>query len=128
MILDTSVLVSAERDERRTEDLLGSERDIAIAAVTLAELIVGTLIGDEARRAQRRAFVEGLVEQLRIEPYTAGVAGEHARLIVATRWTGSVRSAHDLQIAATASHTRRAVVTHDSRGFADLPGVDVRVP
>jgi tRNA(fMet)-specific endonuclease VapC len=40
--------------------------------------------------------------------------------------TGRARGAHDLIIAATAAARDRFVVSTDSAGFADLPGVSVR--
>ncbi len=128
VIVDTSVLVSLERDEDRVDALLGeAPGEVAIAAVTVAELVVGGLLASTAHREQRAAFVEGLLERVRIEPYTEAVAREHARLMVAARRSGTPRAAHDLQIAATAAHTGRVVVTHDLAGFRDLPGVDARV-
>jgi tRNA(fMet)-specific endonuclease VapC len=70
--------------------------------------------------------VEDVLETLTIEEYTLATARAHAKLLAATRVTGTPRGAHDLIIAATAAASGRIVITGDLRGFADLPGVDVR--
>ncbi len=128
VIADTSVLVALERDEGRADVVLGeASGDVVIAAVTVAELLVGVLLAGEDQRGRRAAFVDGVLERVRVEPYTETVAREHARLIVAARRSGTPRTAHDLIIAATAAHTGRVVVTHDLAGFRDLPGVEARV-
>ena len=127
LILDTTVLVSAERGRRRLERAIGDDDDVAIAAVTAAELLVGVELAGPERRAARGAFVEDLLETLTVEDYTLATARVHAHLLAATRSAGSPRGAHDLIIAATAAASGRVVVTIDARGFQGLPGVDVRL-
>jgi tRNA(fMet)-specific endonuclease VapC len=98
-----------------------------VAAVTIAELLVGVELAGARRRTARAAFVEDVIETLTIEDYTLATARAHAQLLAATRAGGTPRGAHDLIIAATAVASGRAVVTADARGFHDLAGVDVRV-
>jgi tRNA(fMet)-specific endonuclease VapC len=121
------VLVSAERRRRRIEDTIGDEDDVAIAAITAAELIVGVELADGRRKAKRVAFVEDVLDTLTIEDYTLATARAHARLLAYARASGRPRGAHDLVIAATAVASERIVVTADAQGFADLPGVTMRV-
>lgn len=127
LILDTTVLISVERARHALEDVIRDDDDAAIAAVTVAELLVGVELATARRRAGRESLVRELLEGLTIEDYTAETARSHASLLVATRRQGRPRGAHDLIIAATALTTGRAVVTTDTRGFADLPGVEVRL-
>ena len=101
--------------------------DVAIAAVTAAELLVGVELADDRQRPDRAAFVEDVLQTLSVEDYTLATARTHAHLLAATRVSGTPRGAHDLIIAATALATERAVVTADAHGFRELPGVDVRV-
>ena len=87
----------------RLDDLIGDEDDVAIAAVTAAELLVGLaawLTRHVARN--RRSFVEGLLESIAVEEYDLEVARVHAALLAHTRRSGRARGAHDLLIAATA--------------------------
>lgn len=126
LILDTTVLVSVERGRRELGDTIGTDDDVAIAAVTVAELLVGVELATARRRARREGLVRELLEVLPVEDYTAKTARAHAMLLAATRRQGRPRGAHDLIIAATALATGRTLVTADVRGFADLPGVPVR--
>ena len=127
LILDTTVLVDAERSGRRLDRLIADEDDIAIAAVTAAELLVGVELADDARRPGRAAFVRSVLDTVPIEDYDVQVARVHARLLAHVRRSGRPRGAHDLIIAATAAARDRLVVSTDATAFADLPGVPVRV-
>jgi tRNA(fMet)-specific endonuclease VapC len=41
LLLDTTFLIDAERDAAVLDELIGDEDDVAVAAVTVAELLVG---------------------------------------------------------------------------------------
>jgi tRNA(fMet)-specific endonuclease VapC len=127
LILDTTVLVTAERRRARLDPAIADEDDVAIAAVTAAELLVGVALANARQRKGRAAFVEDVLRTLSVEDYTLMTARAHANLLAATRVSGTPRGAHDMIIAATAVATGRAVVTADAGGFSDLPGLDVRV-
>lgn len=126
LILDTTVFVDAERSGRQLNRLIADEDDVAIAAVTAAELLVGVELADDTRRPIRAAFVRSVLATVPVEDYDLQVARVHATLLAHVRRTGRPRGAHDLIIAATASARDRLVVSNDSTAFADLPGVPVR--
>jgi tRNA(fMet)-specific endonuclease VapC len=109
------------------DEVVGDDDDIAMAAVTVAELLVGVQLADPTHEPARRRYVDSLIDTIPIEPYDLEVARTHAALLAHTRNEGRARGAHDLLIAATARRSRRTVVTADPRGFADLPQVHVRV-
>jgi tRNA(fMet)-specific endonuclease VapC len=126
LILDTTVLVDAEREGiAALEALIGDEDDVAIAAISVAELAVGGELGDEKRRALRKAFVDAALKALSVESYDLDVALAHGALLAHTRRAGRPRGAHDLIIAATARARGREVVSADESGFAELPEVVV---
>lgn len=127
LILDTVALVAAERDGTQIRALVGDEDDVAIAAITAAELLVGVELADGRRRGRRRRFVEAILETIPAEPYDLETARVHASLLAHTRRAGRQRGAHDLLIAATGLRTNRTVVTTDVAGFEDLPGVRLRL-
>lgn len=127
LILDTSVLVAVERRSDAIEELIGDEDDVAIAAVTAAELLVGVERADDRHRARRAGFVTDVLETVVLVPYDLGVARAHAALLAHAQRAGRQRGAHDLIIAATGVATARTVLTADAAGFADLPGVRVLV-
>jgi len=123
LILDTTALVRAERGGTRLEQLLDDDDDVAIAAITAAELLVGVELATAAHRRAREAFVGDVLATIPIEEYDLEVARAHARLLAHVRRTGRPRGAHDLIIAATAAATGRTVVTSDASGFDQLPDV-----
>lgn len=127
VLLDTTYLVDGERSGSDLDQSIDDEDDVAIAAVTVAELRVGALIATGKRRAARSAFVDDVVRALDIVGYDADVAEAHAELLVAVRSQGRPRGAHDLIIAASALATDRDVVSADSSAFRDLPGVRTRI-
>lgn len=126
LILDTTVLINAERAAGAPLDAIGDDDDVAIAAITAAELLVGVELADESRREQRRAFVAAVLEAIPVESYDLDVARTHAALLAHARQTGRPRGTHDLIIAATAANSGRMVLTADGAGFSGLPGVEVR--
>lgn len=126
LILDTTILVAAERSGVDLDELIADADDVAIAAVTAAELLVGVELADDGRRPGRERFVEALLEAVPIEDYDLDVARVHAALLAHAHRTGRPRGAHDLLIAATGSARDRTVVTADRTGFEGLPGVSLR--
>ncbi len=125
MILDTTVLVDAERGGDALEHAVGDADDVAIAAITVAELRVGVRLARGRRREKRERFVAAVLDAVTIEPYELSVAEVHAELLAHTRRAGTPRGAHDLIIASTSVARDRGVVTLDRGGFAGLPGVVV---
>ena len=128
LLLDTSVLIDAERSGADLDDLIDDEDEAAVAAITIAELGVGVEIATGRRRTARRVFLDELVGIVPVLPYDLDVARVHSALLVAARDGGRPRGAHDLIIAATARAAGRIVVTTDRVAFDELPGVSVRVP
>jgi tRNA(fMet)-specific endonuclease VapC len=127
LILDTWILIAVERHRRSIDELVEDEDDVAIAAVTVAELLVGVELADRRRNRAREGYLTRVVRTIPIEPYDLDVARAHARLLAHARRSGRSRGAHDLIIAATAFAKGRSVVTVDAAGFDDLPGVSLKL-
>lgn len=123
--MDTTVLVDVERRAGDLDAVMADDDDVAIAAVTVAELLVGVALAGARQRPARQAFVDDVLEAMPVLAYDAEVADAHAALLVATRQAGRPRGAHDLIIAATARATGRTVVTADPSGFEGLPDVEL---
>lgn len=98
-----------------------------MAAVTIAELLVGVELADATRRSARQRFVDDVKNTIGIVDYDVMVAANHAQLLIVTRRQGRPRGAHALIIAATARATERDVVSADPSAFGDLPGVNLQV-
>lgn len=122
LILDTTVLVDAERGGDALRAAVEDSDDVAIAGVTVAELKVGIELAEGRRRETRERFVSEVLAAVSIEVYDASVADAHAALLAHVRRTGTPRGAHDLIIAATARARDRQVVSFDG-DFGGLPGV-----
>ena len=123
LLLDSTFLIDAERGASPLDGLIGDDDDVAIAAVTVAELHVGVQLAQSRQRARRRTYVNEIVATIPILPYDQKVAVEHANLLVAVRRAGRPRGAHDLIVAATAVAFARVVVSANRRAFDGLPGV-----
>jgi tRNA(fMet)-specific endonuclease VapC len=126
LLLDTTLLVDADRAGGALDEAIADDDDVAIAAVTVAELRVGALLAKRKAAAARAAFVDDVLDAVPVIAYDRAAAEAHARLLVEVRRAGTPRGAHDLVVAATAVATGRSVVAAHARAVFDLPGVDVR--
>jgi tRNA(fMet)-specific endonuclease VapC len=106
--------------------VIADEDDVAIAAITVAELRVGSLLASGRARTERKAFITDVLAAVPVVDYDLEVAEAHAELLAEVRRQGKPRGAHDLLIAATAKASRRTVVTADAKAFANLGGLEVR--
>ena len=126
LLLDTTFLIDAERSGGDLDEIIEDDDDVAIAAVTVAELRVGAFLAKPRYRAARVDYVEDVIATIPVLDYDLDVAEAHAELLVEVRSQGRPRGAHDLIIAATAKAFDLAVVSVDASAFTDLPGVRTR--
>lgn len=124
LLFDTTFLIDAERSDEDLDDAIDDNDDVAIAAVTVAELRMGALLASRQHRAARAAYIDDVIDTIPILSYDVEVAEAHAELLVAVRQQGKPRGAHDLIIAATAKASDRHIVTADPTAFRNLPGVE----
>lgn len=125
LLLDTTFLIDVERETHDLDAWIRDDDDVAMAAVTVAELQVGIELASGRHRDRRADFVRAIVEVVPVLPYDIDTALVHAELLADARRSGRPRGAHDLIIAATAKAAGRAVVSADPSGFEDLPGVEL---
>ena len=133
LVLDSSVLVAAERKKLTTPQVIARIRGaiadvpIVICSLTVAELGHGIYRADTVERArQRRQFLDELRAHVPIQPVTditaeiiARIGGEQAAKSV------NVPLA-DLIIGACALELAYAVATANVRDFGRFPGLEVR--
>ena len=126
MILDTSVLVAAERRRLRFEDLLralGGE-SVAIAAITATELLHGYhRATDRSVRARRSAFVEGVLEAVPVLPYGVPEARRHAEIWAELAREGTLIGPYDLLVGATALARGHSLATLNRDELARIHGL-----
>ena len=132
LILDSSVIIAAERKRQTVEEFLTfvgqsfGEIEIAISAVTLAKLVHGVVRANtpEVRHA-RRAFMDELKKHVPVHPVsdsTAEIAGQISGEQAAK---GITLPADDLLIGASAIEQGYAVATLNTRHFQKIPGLQV---
>jgi len=123
LLLDTTFLIDAERSDQELDDLISDADDVAIAAVTAAELLVGVELASTKQRKARQEHLDAVIASIPVLSYDLAIAVEHAALLVLVRKAGRPRGAHNLIIAATARATKRTIVSADRSAFQDLPNV-----
>ena len=121
-LIDTSVVIDLERIERAD---LPSE--LAISAVTLAELAAGPHATDDpaerARRQERLQRTEATFEPLPVDGAVARAYGRVYAAVAAAGRKARGRRAFDLLIAATALAAELPLYTRNPDDFADLNGL-----
>lgn len=98
-------------------------RDIAISAITWAELLAGAASSD--RPAQSTARQRSLLDKHVCLPFGADAAVEYARIRAWLRRQGTPIGKLDTQIAAIAHVHQLVVVTHNTRHFSRVPGLPI---
>ena len=123
-LVDTSVITRAEREAL---DLAARVPDgeIAIAAMTAAELLRGVHRADPEHRSRRAAVVDRLLARVPTIPFDLRIARIHARLWAELQASGTLIGPADLQIAATALALGWSVATYNVREFGRVPGLTV---
>jgi tRNA(fMet)-specific endonuclease VapC len=125
VLIDTSVLVNAERRGLPLERALG-DQDRAISVITASELLHGVHRATDGHvRARRQAFVEHLIAAIEPLPVTTSVARVHAEVWAGLEREGETIGAHDMWIAATALSRGMEVATANPQEFERVPGLVV---
>lgn len=127
-LIDSSVLIAAEREAGLDGLSAPSDAGVAIAAITASELLHGVHRADSAaRRRKRQRFVDELLEGLPVVAFDLDVARVHAALWADLSARGRLIGAHDLIIAATALAHDLTVATRNIRHFQRVEGLSVTV-
>jgi predicted nucleic acid-binding protein len=127
ILIDTSVLVAADRGQLDLEPLLGrlGDEEVAMASITASELLHGVHRLRGASRARSEVLVERLIDRLPVVDFDLAAARVHAALSAELRARGTQVGAHDLLIAATAVLLDYAVATRDLRSFPRIKGLKI---
>ena len=128
IVLDTSVLIAAERGALRIEPFLeqaGAE-PVGIAAITASELLHGChRARTAALKARRFAFVEALLDLIPVLPFGVAEARRHAELWASLVRAGTLVGPHDMLIGATALARGDGLATLNVREYSRIPGLHV---
>jgi predicted nucleic acid-binding protein len=128
IVLDSSVIIEAERKGQTVEQLLehieegAGEVEIAICSVTVAELVHGIHRANTREiRERRRAFVDELKRHVPVHPVTESTAEIIGRISGEQAAKGIKIPFDDLAIGAAALEQGYAVATLNLRHFRMIP-------
>ena len=132
LILDSSVVIASERSgetvERLIERVVGvtGDQEAALSAIGLTELIHGLYRAQTpAVRLRRQSFLDELLRDLTVYPYTKETAMLAGKLDGEQQSKGVVIPFGDLLIGATALALGFSVLTENLRDFQKIPGLSV---
>jgi predicted nucleic acid-binding protein len=132
LILDSSVLVAAERQGHNARQMLASiarkiaETEVGISVVTLIELSHGAARADTPeRKAKRHKFIEELLTAIPTHPVTVPLALRAGQIDGENQARGTRVPLPDLLIGVTALELGYGVGTANLRHFQQLPGLSV---
>ena len=124
-LLDTNIVsyfvkgVSTDLVQRMQVGL--DAEDIAISAITRAELRYGVEMMDKFDKRRKR--IDLLLRELSALPWSVAAADEFGRLKAYLRRNGTPVGDFDTQIAAHALAENLILVTHNTRHFERIPGL-----
>ena len=127
IILDTSLLIAAERGEWNIEAYTQGreEEPFGLSVISVSELLHGVHRADSnKRRLKRSAYVEKIIELFPIYPFDLAAARIYADLWAHLLAKGIRVGAHDLMIGATAMSLGFSVASADKRHFDKIEGLE----
>ena len=132
LILDSSVLITAEREGQNARQMLAAvsakagNTEIAISVVTLIELAHGAArAGTPERKAKRQQFIQELLMALPVHPVSAPIALRAGQIDGEAQAKGIRLPLSDLLIGVTALELGYSVATGNLRHFQMIPGLPV---
>ena len=127
-LVDTSVLIAAQRADIDLASRLATVGDLKIATATIcvSELLHGPhRMTNAVARARAERRIEDLLARFSIVAFDLEIARLHARLGADLAASGTQVGAHDLIIAATTLSLDYRLATRDRRSFPRIPGLDI---
>ena len=125
LILDTSVLIAAEKGEVDFS-LWQDYGEAYISSITLTELLVGVhRANTEERKVKRSAFVEHVISKIANLAFGEEEARTYAQLLRSLFEQGTTLGVHDMLIGATAISRGYPILTMNIADFKRIPGLEV---
>jgi predicted nucleic acid-binding protein len=128
IILDTSVLIEAERQELIIDKFTGNRKEelFGLSVISVAELLNGVHRADSTkRRLKRSAYVEKIIELFPVYSFEISIARIYSELWADLSRKGTQIGAHDLIIGSTALSLGFSVATFNLRHFERIEGLKV---
>ena len=132
LVLDSGVLIAAEREARPVSSLLETleqehgETEIVLSSITVIELEHGLHRAQTAEQARkRREYLDTVFAAIPVEPFTREMAQLAAKIDAEARKLGRTIPFADLLIGVTALHFGYAVGSRNLRHFQMIPSLAV---
>ena len=132
LILDSSVLITAERQGQNARQMLATisraagDTEVALSVITLTELAHGAARANTPeRKAKRQQFIQELLTALPIHPVTPAIALRVGRIDGDSQAKGVRIPLADLLIGVTALELGYSVATGNLRHFQQIPDLSV---
>ena len=132
LILDSSIVIAAERRGYTVEQLIeqvvtvAGDQDAALSSIGLTELVHGVYRAQNPeRRLLRQSFIDELLRDLTVYPYTRETAMLAGRMDGEQQAQGITVPFADLLIGATALSLGFSVLTANVRHFRLIPGLSI---
>ena len=130
VILDTSVLIEAERRELEIDKFTENREDeiFGLSVITVAELLHGVHRANSTkRRLKRSAYVEKVIEFFPVYGFEIATARIYSEIWSDLTRKGIQIGSHDLLIGSTALSLGFSVATFDQRHFKRIEGLKVEI-
>ncbi len=131
-MLDSSVIIAAEREKRPVSYLLASlssvfaETEFLLSSISVMELEHGWHRANSPETVtRRRQFLDEVLAVLPVEPFSREMAVLAAKIDAEMKRAGLVLATADLLIVVTALHHGYAIGTRNTRHFNMIPGLKV---
>jgi len=132
LILDSSIIIAAERRGDTPVQLIElitrrtADQEVVMAAIGLTEIVHAIYrAGVPEIRSRRERFIQELLTDLEVIPYTRSTAMIAGRIDGEQRSRGNTIPSIDLLIGATALELGYSILTTNFRDFQKIPGLKV---
>jgi len=132
LVLDSSVLIGAERERRPVSELLASlsaehfETEFLLSSISVMELEHGWHRANTPETARRRRdYIDEVLAILPVEPFTREMGMLAAKIDADMKKLGRVIATADLLIGSTALYYGYAIGTRNARHFRMIPDLKV---
>lgn len=128
-LIDTSVLVAAERGDLNLSEIVKSADDDAfISVITVSEMLHGLHRATTTVIRERRSrFIEQLLDLLAVVPIDVEIARQHSSIWAHLAMKGNMIGMNDSWLAATCIANDLTMATANVREFERVPNLRISV-
>ena len=126
LVLDTSVLIEAERGKFSLSSLLSKtfpKESIYISSISVSELYLGAHLSKKNFKEKRTSSIEIMISSLIILDFDSRVAKAHAHAWSQLKKKGILIGPYDLIIAATCLYHQHSLLTFNIKEFSRVPNL-----